>query len=180
MPTGIYPRTKENCSLFFKGRTPHNKGKESERKIKRIQAVKNGLEIECKIHGIHSKWRYHTQNNVQCRLCVSEWQRKRKKQNPLKEIYKDAKTHAKKAKRDFEIDMDTLKEIMESQQGFCALTGTKFDEENFPSLDRINSENGYTKNNIQLVLIKINKMKSNLCQKEFINLCSRVSAKAKK
>jgi len=175
MPTGIYERSEKNCSFFGKGKPAHNKGKESPRKIKRIESVKNGLSIECKIHGVHDQWRYHSQNNVQCKICASEWQKKRKRERPLDQIFKDARTHAKKSGRDFEIDINMLKNIMEIQNECCCLTGIKFDHENLPSLDRINSSLGYIRENIQLVLIKVNKMKSNLCQNEFIALCSKIA-----
>ncbi len=43
------------------------------------------------------------------------------------------------------------------------------------SIDRINSDLGYTKNNIQLVSAMINRMKSDLTSKEFIDFCSIIS-----
>ena len=39
------------------------------------------------------------------------------------------------------------------------------------SIDRINSDLGYTKDNIQLVSAMINRMKSDLTSKEFIDFC---------
>lgn len=178
MPTGIYERNEKNCHFFRRGRRPHNKGKESARKIKRIEAVKKGLSVECKTHGLHKKWRYHSQNNVQCKICASEWQKKRKRENPIREIFKDAKSHARKAKREFDIDIEFLQKKMEIQGRCCALTDIKFDENNLPSLDRINSSHGYTKDNIQLVLIKVNRMKSDFNQKEFIELCAQIARKS--
>ena len=43
------------------------------------------------------------------------------------------------------------------------------------SIDRINSDLGYTKDNIQLVSAMINRMKSDLTSKEFIDFCSIIS-----
>jgi len=140
--------------------------------------VKNNLSVECKIHGLHNEWRYHSQNNVQCKICASEWRKKRKIQNPLREILKDAKQHSKKTGRKFEITIQDLEEILLIQENMCSLTGVKFDESNFPSLDRIDSNFGYIKENIQLILIKINRMKTDLNQNEFIDLCKYVSRKS--
>lgn len=178
MTSGIYVRNEKNCNFFIKGKTPYNKGIQCERKLKRIELVKKGLCIECKIHGTHNKWRYHSQNNVQCKFCASEWQKRRKIKNPLGEILKDAKQHAKKNKREFDIDIEFLNKIFNEQQEKCVLTGIKFDDENLPSLDRIDSSKGYTKENIQLVLIRINKMKSDLKQNDFIDLCIDVARMA--
>jgi hypothetical protein len=42
------------------------------------------------------------------------------------------------------------------------------------SLDRIDSNKNYTEDNVQWVLKKINRMKSDLDQKEFIKLCGLI------
>ena len=43
------------------------------------------------------------------------------------------------------------------------------------SIDRIDSNKGYSRDNIQLVYPKINMMKFTYSQDEFIDLCKRVS-----
>lgn len=67
------------------------------------------------------------------------------------------------------------------QNGLCALTDIKlnFDTNNNgnASLDRINSDSGYTKDNIQWVDKRINLMKMHIPQKEFIELCKLVANK---
>lgn len=44
-----------------------------------------------------------------------------------------------------------------------------------PSLDRIDSSLGYIQGNLQLVTIKVNKMKSNFSDAEFMEICRNVS-----
>jgi len=155
------------------------------RKIKKVEKFKNGLDIECKRHGSHKRWRLHSENNVQCLLCASEWQMNQRRRNPLKFIFKDAQKHSISHKRSFSISLNDLEELISTQDYKCALTGIKFDNDNPPSLDRIDSNIGYELNNIQLILIEVNKMKSNFNQESFINICKKivnysVKSKAKK
>ena len=83
----------------------------------------------------------------------------------------------------FEIDIDDLWNQFEKQNGKCALS--KLDLK-FPffgerptaqtaSLDRINSDIGYIINNIQWLHKDVNKMKWELEQEKFINLCKLIS-----
>lgn len=48
-------------------------------------------------------------------------------------------------------------------------------KESNASIDRIDSNLGYVRNNIQWVLKDINKMKNDFDQSHFIELCSKVS-----
>jgi hypothetical protein len=61
---------------------------------------------------------------------------------------------------------------------FCALSGMKLTvERNHPliaSVDRINSNKGYVKGNVQLVASCVNLAKNKLSQKDFIKLCKSV------
>ena len=161
---------------FKKGNTPYNKGVVSEKKLKKIERYQQGLPIECKHHGLHDKWRLHSGNNVQCLPCAANWQRSQRKRDPLRFVFRDAKKHARDHVRSFDIDLEDLENQMNKQDGKCAITGVPFSEKELPSLDRIDSSLGYIKQNIQLVLIKINKMKSNLEQNEFIELCKKVAS----
>lgn len=177
MPTGIYHRTKEhlkNLKFIRKGEIPKHIEEKVKLKLKKVERFKQGLEIICKKHGSHKKWRLHTGNNVQCLFCASEWQINQRRRNPLKFIYRDAKKHAEKHKREFNIKLEDLENIILKQEGKCVLTGIFFDLNNPPSLDRIDSSIGYILSNIQFILIKINRMKSDLNQEEFIEMCKNV------
>jgi hypothetical protein len=146
------------------------------RKIKKVEKFRNGLDIECKKHGSHKKWRLHSENNVQCLFCASEWQMNQRRRNPLKFIFKDARKHSISHKRSFSITLNDLELLINGQDHKCALTGVKFDNDNPPSLDRIDSNIGYELNNIQLILIEVNKMKSNFDQESFIDMCKKIVA----
>jgi len=82
---------------------------------------------------------------------------------------------------DNELDIKYLKNIYDEQDGKCALSGEilefgKWDNKTL-SIDRIDSNLGYSKGNIQLVCWIINHMKVNLEQNEFINWCNKISEK---
>lgn len=192
MPKGVYTRSEEHKERLKnrckevglnnkgklgknKGKPAFNKGKESAHKLIKVEKLRLGMPIECKKHGEHIKWRMHSDNNVQCLKCAAEWQRNRKKRNPLKVILESAKRHANSKEREFCISYEDLLELNMRQEGVCALSGVRFDEDHLPSLDRIDPSKGYKKNNIQLLLIEINRMKSDLEEKYFLYLCNQVT-----
>ena len=79
----------------------------------------------------------------------------------------------------FEVDIEYAWELWESQNGRCALTNLpiclledkKSEHNRTASLDRIDNSIGYTRGNIQWVHKDINRIKSNLSQDRFIELC---------
>lgn len=83
---------------------------------------------------------------------------------------------------DFKIDKTYAWSIFLSQKGICALTGEKlfFDNDvgnrngGNASIDRIDSSKGYIEGNIQWVCKKINIMKMQLNNEQFVNLCGKV------
>jgi hypothetical protein len=87
----------------------------------------------------------------------------------------------------FDISIDDIWHQFEKQNQKCALSGLDlkfplFGEratEQTASLDRIDSDIGYTKNNIQWLHKDVNKMKWELKQNRFIELCKLISKKGK-
>lgn len=81
----------------------------------------------------------------------------------------------------FHISKEYLWSLYEQQDGKCALSGLsisfaeKTTEPNEASLDRIDSSIGYIEGNVQWVHKDINKMKMDLPQERFIELCKLVS-----
>lgn len=69
-------------------------------------------------------------------------------------------------------------DMIDSQQCKCKLSGIKmefsFNNLNKLSIDRIDSEKGYTKDNIQLVTWAVNQAKNNLTNEQFINLVKHI------
>lgn len=95
----------------------------------------------------------------------------------LADKFYKAKWHSKRKGREFSISYEYILGLINTQNNKCALTGIQFSETFGPcyiSIDRIDSSKGYTEDNIQLVLALINKMKLNLNQNDFINMCKAV------
>jgi hypothetical protein len=108
----------------------------------------------------------------------------------IKRLHLDMRHNAKKRakKLDIEITCEDIKNLYKKQNGLCALSGMTMTRDSYMtkgnqhiinkmniSIDRINSDLGYTKDNIQLVSAMINRMKSDLTSKEFIDFCSIIS-----
>ena len=85
-------------------------------------------------------------------------------------------------------------ELYKKQNGKCAYTGKQLTAIRYAvrgnqhiinkwnvSIDRIDSNKGYTKDNIQLVCAIVNRMKTDLSDTEFLTLCNDiVSANSEK
>jgi hypothetical protein len=80
------------------------------------------------------------------------------------------------------LSLKFLKNLYNSQDGKCALSGIKMTAKLHSgkvntniSIDRIDSNLGYSENNVQLVCYIVNMMKSNLPMETFISYCSKIS-----
>lgn len=101
-------------------------------------------------------------------------------------VFNNMKTKAVKRKIFFDLTIEYIGDLFEKQKGICVYTGEKLtlkkntkDTSQTASLDRIDSTKGYVVNNVHWVNKKINKLKNNFNEKEFLHLCSIV-AKHKK
>jgi hypothetical protein len=102
-------------------------------------------------------------------------------ENFIKSIVILARGRAKWLKRDFNIDAEYIMALYEKQAGLCALSGIEMTHEvgkkHVPSnmsIDRIDSQYGYIKGNVQLVCYQINIMKQKLTVDELSFWCSKV------
>jgi hypothetical protein len=92
-----------------------------------------------------------------------------------------AKCRATAASRSFSITNKDICYLWIKQQGKCALTGNDLTTELgskdlfLASIDRIDSNFGYTEDNIQLVGAAVNCMKSNHTQQQFVEICKLVA-----
>lgn len=93
------------------------------------------------------------------------------------------KNGAKQRNKEFLITIEEAWDKFIKQDRKCAISGLeltfaktrKKTSDTTASLDRIDSKGGYTKDNIQWVYKKINTMKWDLEQKEFIELCNTIA-----
>ena len=94
------------------------------------------------------------------------------------------KTQAQIRNYEFTITIDHVADLMEKHNFKCALSkldisfpeqGTVNDGSMRASIDRIDSSKGYTPDNIQIITKKINMMKQQYSQEEFIEMCKLVA-----
>jgi len=105
------------------------------------------------------------------------------KNNPrlaLSRLLTKIKSRAKIKKQDFDLTIDYIMTLWERQKGKCKLSGLPMTSgigsgKMKVSIDRINSNKGYTKRNSQLVRTDVNIAKNDLAQKEFIKICKSVA-----
>ena len=84
----------------------------------------------------------------------------------------------------WDINADDVADLYEEQNGLCALTGwsigwAEIGQIHTASIDRIDSEFGYIRENIQIVHKVVNMMKQQYSQEQFIEVCIAVAAKVK-
>lgn len=96
--------------------------------------------------------------------------------------YSHIKSHAKWSKRKFNLSIEYLNNLLIQQKHKCVLSGlpikisnTRNRKSTTASLDRIDSSKGYIEGNVQWVHKRINSMKSNQTDKEFIEYCKLVA-----
>lgn len=106
----------------------------------------------------------------------------------IKLLFKDLISNAKKRDILVQITIDDIKSQYNNQIGLCAMTRLKMTWIKHPnesethinnkfniSVDRIDSNKGYTKDNIQLVCAAVNIIKNKLPLDKFIEICKKIS-----
>ena len=78
---------------------------------------------------------------------------------------------------EFSLTIDKMWDMFMKQNGKCALTGEPISLNNpqTASIDRIDSNRGYIEGNVQWVHVKVNLLKSNFSENEFISWCQKVT-----
>lgn len=121
-----------------------------------------------------------------CKLCKQKQMQERYAKSDASFLRRKI-SHSKRSNRHgnipIAIDVEFLLKLLKKQKGLCALShrpmtriiGLKKKCNTNMSIDRINSDKGYTKKNVQLVCADVNVAKNDLKQKDFIKLCKLIS-----
>ncbi len=125
-----------------------------------------------------------------CRKCQNDGNKESQSDEytMFRTMFHSAKDHARRKNKQIDITLDDIKSLWEKQGGKCNLSGdelvfgkTVYDKKhggNTASLDRINNDNGYLKDNIQIIHKLVNHLKSNMSQNVFIEWCEKIAATA--
>lgn len=131
----------------------------------------------CKHHG-ETEF-YVTRKSANCVACQAESQRRWNKKNWARRLWLTSRNTSKRTSRKLgDLTSEQIEQKMVEQQFKCALSGLTLDLNDpvvKPSLDRIDSQGPYTADNVQLVGWFVNRMKSDLPQHLFIQLCREVA-----
>jgi hypothetical protein len=111
-----------------------------------------------------------------CCKCLEENCKRHRKKHW--DRYLAQKANTRKRSGSIKIEAHHVKELQIKQNNKCILTGVEFDIESKwyrPSLDRIDSNKGYTIDNIRLVSWISNHSRGSLTDEEFIEMCKKIS-----
>jgi hypothetical protein len=102
-----------------------------------------------------------------------------------KTMFTDCRRNAKKRKIEFNITIENAWEQFEKQKGICSISGVPIQlsvgnlrsdrKGRTASIDRIDSNKGYTTDNIQWVHKTVNLMKNVTNQPDFIEWCRKIT-----
>jgi hypothetical protein len=102
-----------------------------------------------------------------------------KKHSSYKNYISTLLNHSSKRRKEFNIDIQYLIDLYESQNGLCNISGVKMTYDHGKkatniSIDRINNNIGYVKGNIQLTCYIANIMKSTFSIIDFMDFCEKI------
>jgi hypothetical protein len=137
---------------------------------------------------------YKYNKEKRCKQCNIKNHQKRRDNHTHKQVIQTiittSKASAKKRSKNggrkecgiHKITIEDIEELYEIQEGKCALSGQElsftYNDLNIISIDRIDSDKGYTKDNIQLTTSIVNQAKSNLSDEVFQEMCINVAENA--
>lgn len=132
---------------------------------------------------------YRKERDTRCKECKYNQHLKRREANRgkkdldrlLLERWHGVKDRAKRTGYIVDFDWTYLKELWIKQNGMCAISGIEMtyamNNGRTPtnlSVDKKRCKDGYSKDNIQLVCMAINQMKSDLSKQDFLFFCRAV------
>ena len=136
-----------------------------------------------------NKYQYRDGLDKRCHNCKikqnkearTNYSEERRLEKILQDRWLNARDRAKSKKRLFDISKEDLMDLWNKQEGKCAISKIpmtfNIDSGRNPynvSIDQINPSQGYTKDNIQLVCMCVNQLKSDFDMNIVINICKNI------
>lgn len=123
-------------------------------------------------------------NITYSKVKIEAWEKQKSHHTISGELLATIKRGARDRNLEFLVSIEYLWQLFEKQQGKCALSGINIEFKKFgykidrktqtASLDRIDSSKGYIEGNVQWVHKRINRMKGNMTDEQFIGWCQKV------
>ena len=128
----------------------------------------DGLQYKCRACDLEYQKNRRINNKDELLLYSRNYQANRRKdfEYRLQMLLNASKQRSKKKSRENKLTIQDIQDIF-PKDGLCPIFGTKLIfgdagfRENSPSIDRIDSTKGYTKDNIQIISWKANRIKTN-------------------
>ena len=136
-----------------------------------------------------NKYQYRDGLDKRCHNCKikqnkearTNYSEERRLEKILQARWLGARDRAKSKNRLFDISKEDLMDLWNKQEGKCAISKIpmtfNIDSGRNPyniSIDQINPSRGYTKDNIQLVCMCVNQLKSDFDMNTVINICKNI------
>lgn len=190
---GLEAFTEEDLELFAKGKTckygrdnlckkcineRHRKHYKENREERNAKARKYYTDNREKLNERQKK-QYKT--NI---IKEREYNRKHHAAHPFRYAVKYAKARSKKNGSDFDLTPEFLIQLWDECGGICPMTGVKMLKKSklsdpiAKSLDRIDPEKGYTKDNVRLVSYWYNRTRNKWGDAFTLEMCQRVAERA--
>lgn len=132
----------------------------------------------CRFCGEADPTQFYGSNKGQCRICFRATAREYQKSNFLRTRWHGAKSRATTAGLEFSISSEDIEALWDSQKGKCHYTGLQMtnDLDGFTSvsIDRLSSEEGYTRTNVVLCRSICNRIKHGLTKELFLLVISQI------
>lgn len=139
----------------------------------------------CKICGVYFEDIREYRRN-KCRSCYNKKQKQlmRDRASTPRGFFEQSLSSIKNDKNRrhvVDIDVDCLVDLYNEQEGKCALSGLEMDlgyistrNPKVCSIDRINNDNPYTKDNIRLVMLCVNHFKLTMSDDDMLHIAKNI------
>lgn len=164
----------------------HTTCRECEERIKLNTEWKDG-KLLCHICGEYKECRCNSCKSEQRKSAIATYDEDVKLEKVLQVRWLAAKSRAMDKSLPFTITKEDILTIWKSQNGKCAISGLDMTYElgegrtyTNVSIDQVSPSKGYTVDNIQLVCMAVNQLKSDLDMDTILTLCSAIVGNAAK
>lgn len=143
------------------------------------RSTENGWRGRCRVcYNKQTRVKQETNNTEKARS--KRYNERNKLKDPIGMLFRTTKSNAKKYSREFSISKEDIENMLNKQRGRCYYTNRPLTlflgTDTSLSLDRKDSNLGYTKDNVVLTQYRVNVMKNNASIADLINFCKDIIA----